>query len=55
MDYEDPEKHCDDCVDTIRQQNQVRKMKALIRAIKQAEAKGDKAELSRAHGRAGTS
>ena len=47
MDYEDLGKHCDDCVDTIRQQNHVRRMKALISAIKQAEAKGDPAEVSR--------
>ena len=47
MDYEDLGKHCDDCLDTIRQHNQVRRMKALIGAIKQAEAKGDRTELSR--------
>jgi DNA primase len=46
-DYDDPGKHCDDCLETIRQQSQVRRMKSLIGAIKQAEAKGDKTELLR--------
>lgn len=47
MDYDDPEKNFNDCVDAIRQQNHRRRMKALISAIRQAEAKGDRTELSR--------
>jgi len=47
MNYHDPHKHCQDCVDIIKQQNHARKMKALITAIKNAEALGDNAELAR--------
>jgi DNA primase len=47
MDYHDPHKHCLDCVDIIKQQNHARKMKALITAIKNAEVRGDSAELTR--------
>ncbi len=46
-DYHDPEKHCQDCVDLIRQQGHARRMKAVVAAIKQAEARGDHAELAR--------
>lgn len=41
MDYDDPHKHCRDCVDLIKQQNPERKMKALYKAIQEAEARGD--------------
>jgi len=41
MDYEDPQKHCLDCVDLIKQQDPEKKMKSLVKAIKAAEAKGD--------------
>jgi DNA primase len=47
MDYHDPHKHCQDCVDIIKQQNHARKMKALITAIKNAEVHGNSAELAR--------
>ncbi|HTP06487.1 MAG TPA: DNA primase [Nitrospirota bacterium] len=47
MNYHDPHKHCQDCVDIIKQQNHARKMKALITAIKNAEVLGDNAELAR--------
>jgi len=47
MDYHDPHKHCQDCVDIIKQQNHARRMKALITAIKNAEVSGDSAELAR--------
>jgi DNA primase len=41
MDYDDPHKHCLDCVDLIKQQDPEKKMKSLVKAIKEAEAKGD--------------
>lgn len=47
MDYNDPEKSCRDCVEIIKQQDPEKKMKALIKAIQEAEAKGDWAELRR--------
>lgn len=47
MDYHDPHKHCQDCVDIIKQQNHARKMKALITAIKNAEVHGNSTELAR--------
>ncbi len=47
MDYHDPHKHCQDCVDIIKQQNHARRMKALITAIKNAEVHGNSAELAR--------
>jgi DNA primase len=47
MNYHDPHKHCQDCVDIIKQENHARKMKALITEIKNAEVRGDSAELAR--------
>jgi DNA primase len=47
MDYHDPQKHWQDCVDIIKQQNHARRMKALIAAIKNAEVRGDSVELAR--------
>jgi len=47
MNYHDPHKHCQDCVDIIKQQNHAKRMKALITAIKNAEVRGDSAELTR--------
>jgi DNA primase len=47
MNYHDPHKHCQDCVDIIKQQNHAKRMKALITAIKNAEVSGDSAELAR--------
>lgn len=47
MDYHDPRKHCQDCVDIIKQQNHARRMKALITAIKNAEVHGNSAELAK--------
>lgn len=46
-DYEDPEKHRLDCIEAIKQRNYEKRMKGIISAIKQAEARGDNAELSR--------
>lgn len=45
--YADPEKTCKDCVARIKEQWRARKMKAIVFAIKDAEAKGDKEALSR--------
>lgn len=47
MNYHDPHKHCKDCVDIIKQQNHAKRMKALITEIKNAEVRGDSAELTR--------
>ena len=47
MNYHDPHKHCQDCVDIIKQQNHAKRMKALITEIKNAEVRGDSAELTR--------
>jgi DNA primase len=41
VEYEDPQKHCRDCVDVIKQQDPEKKMKALIKSIQEAEARGD--------------
>ncbi len=46
-DYDDPEKHCRDCVDLIKKRDPEQKMKALVKAIQAAEARGDGAELGR--------
>jgi DNA primase len=47
VEYEDPQKHCRDCVDLIKKRDPEKKMKALVRAIQEAEARGDGAGLSR--------
>ncbi len=44
IDYSDPQKHCDDCVSVIKQQNYEKKIKTLTRAINEAVARGDLAE-----------
>jgi hypothetical protein len=44
IDYSDPQKHCDDCVSVIKQQNYEKKIKTLTRAISEAAARGDWAE-----------
>ncbi len=44
IDYSDPQKHCDDCVSVIKQQNYEKKIKTLTRAINEAAARGDWAE-----------
>jgi hypothetical protein len=45
--YEDTEKSCRDCVDFIKQQDPEKKIKLLIKAIQEAEARGDRAEFVR--------
>ncbi len=47
MDYEDPEQHCRDCVDLIRQRDTEKKLKLLFKAIEEAEARGDTSEVAR--------
>jgi DNA primase len=47
VEYGDPEKTCRDCVDRIKQQGHTKRMKALSAAIKDAESRGDAAELRR--------
>ena len=44
IDYSDPQKHCNDCVSVIKQQNYEKKIKTLTRAINEAAARGDWAE-----------
>jgi DNA primase len=47
MVYDDPEKSCEDCVELIKQHDPEKKMKHIIRAMKEAELRGDSAELVR--------
>ncbi len=47
MEYDDPEKHCQDCVDVIKQQDPEKQMKHIVKALKDAEAQGDAAEYKR--------
>jgi DNA primase len=47
VEYEDPQKHCRDCVDLIKQQDPEKKMKTLIKAIQEAEVRGDTATIAR--------
>jgi DNA primase len=47
MDYEDPQKHCRDCVDLLKQQNPEKKMKMLYKAIQEAETQGDSESITR--------
>ena len=41
------QKRCQDCVEVIKQKDPEKKMKLLIKAIKEAEARGDRAEFVR--------
>ncbi len=47
MEYDDPGKHCQDCVDAIKQQDPERQMKQIVRALKDAEEQGNTAEYKR--------
>jgi len=47
IDYEDPHKHCRDCVNLIKQQSPEKKMKVLYREIQEAEARGDSEMVAR--------
>jgi DNA primase len=46
-DYDDPQKHCRDCIDVIKQKDPEKKMKHLLKAIEEAAAKGDWTEYHR--------
>jgi DNA primase len=46
-DYDDPQKHCRDCVDVIKQKDPEKKMKHLLKAIDEAAAKEDWTEYRR--------
>jgi DNA primase len=46
-DYEDLQKHCQDCVELIKQRDPAKKMNLLWRAIKEAETRGDTNEVTR--------
>ena len=47
IDYNNPHKHCRDCVNLIKQQSPEKKMKVLYRAIQEAEARGDSEMVAR--------
>ncbi len=47
MDYDDPEKHCQDCIDAIRQQDPEKQMKQIVKALKDAEEQGNSQEYKR--------
>jgi uncharacterized protein (DUF2126 family) len=44
--YTDPHKTCADCVDRIKQQGSSKKIKALLAAIREAEARDDQRRLA---------
>jgi DNA primase len=46
-DYEDLQKHCQDCVELIKQRDPAKKMDLLWKAIREAEIRGDTDEVSR--------
>jgi len=45
--YDDPAKSCQDCVEVIKQKDPEKKMKLLVKAIQEADARGDRAEFVR--------
>jgi DNA primase len=47
MEYDDPEKHCQDCVDAIRQLDPEKQMKQIVKALKDAEEQGNSPEYKR--------
>jgi hypothetical protein len=47
MVYDDPAKSFQDCVEVIKQKDPEKKMKLLVKAIQEAEARGDRAEFVR--------
>jgi DNA primase len=47
VEYEDPQKHCRDCVDLIKKRDPEKKMKTLVKAIQEAEARGDAEMITR--------
>jgi DNA primase len=47
MEYDDPEKHCQDCIDAIKQLDPEKQMKQIVKALKEAEEQGNTAEYKR--------
>jgi DNA primase len=47
MAYDDPASSCRDCVEAIKQKSPEKKMKLLIKAVQEADARGDRAEFVR--------
>lgn len=45
--YEDPEKHCRDCIDVIKQRDPEKRIKLLVKEIREADERGDAAALAR--------
>ncbi|HEX9020605.1 MAG TPA: DNA primase, partial [Nitrospirota bacterium] len=45
--YDDPEKSCRDCIDLLKQQDPEKKIKVLIKAIHEAELRGDTTMVAR--------
>jgi replicative DNA helicase len=47
LEYDDPAKHCQDCVDSIKQQDPEKQMKRIVKALKEADLQGDTEEYKR--------
>jgi len=47
MVYEDPQKHCRDCVEMLKQQDPEKQMKQIVKALKEAEKQGNTEEYKR--------
>ncbi|HUI45992.1 MAG TPA: DNA primase [Nitrospirota bacterium] len=47
MVYEDPQKHCRDCVEMLKQQDPEKQMKQIVKALKEAEKQGNTEEYRR--------
>jgi DNA primase len=47
MVYEDPQRHCRDCVEILRQQDPEKQMKQIVKALKEAEEQGNAEEYKR--------
>jgi DNA primase len=45
--YEDPQKHCRDCVEILKQQDPEKQMKRIVKALKEAEEQGNAEEHKR--------
>ena len=47
MIYEDPQRHCRDCVEVLRQQDPEKQMKQIVKSLKEAEEQGNTEEYKR--------
>ncbi len=47
MVYEDPQKHCRDCMELLKQQDPEKQMKQIVKALKEAEEQGNTEEYKR--------